>query len=318
MEKAGTKMQFLGFNTATSKQRSAESDLSFSEVRQLEGIFEKPSEIIQHQIERITEENSTVRRKVLEHLPFDAINLDFTGSMTGQPPLSEASYFQVIRWLIEQQCNKRREPWLLFLTAPFARNRTDGVTAKQLWGSVYSNTNNNEFADSLAETLNVSRHELPGEISGSAPLDDHRYNKSLGLAFGKWVLGLLTTRTDGWSVELLDTKSYRVYGDIPDMYSMSFKFKCSDIQSVDATGLTLATGSTKNPVSEPAIGLELIRSISQTEDVDKLFDENRELLREATEFSADLLATARYDPSDYKEWVQAEMERRQLVNLADR
>jgi hypothetical protein len=100
MEKAGTKMQFLGFNTATSKQRGAESDLSFSEVRQLEGIFEKPSEIIQHQIERITEENSTVRIKVLEHLPFDVINLDFTGSMTGQPPLSEASYFQVIRWLI--------------------------------------------------------------------------------------------------------------------------------------------------------------------------------------------------------------------------
>jgi hypothetical protein len=287
-------------------------------VRQLEGIFEKPSEIIQHQIERITEENSTVRIKVLEHLPFDVINLDFTGSMTGQPPLSEASYFQVIRWLIEQQCNKRREPWLLFLTAPFARNRTDRETARHLWSSVYSNAEHGEFATLLADTLNISRGDLLGEMSGLASLDDHRYNKSLGLAFSKWVLGLLTTRNDSWSVELVDTKSYRVHGDIPDMYSMSFKFKSSDIQSVDATGLTLAIGSTNSPISELAIGLELIQSINQTEDVDKLLDEDRELLREATEFSADLLATARYDPSDYKEWVQAEMERRQLVNLADR
>ncbi|MCB0143437.1 MAG: hypothetical protein KDE50_26305, partial [Caldilineaceae bacterium] len=116
MKTAGITMQFLGFNTASDKLRSAESDLSFSEVRQLEGIYEKPSEIIQHRIEKIAEENSIARQKVIEHLPFDVINLDFTGSIVGHPPLSSTSYLQAIRWLMEQQCNKNRRPWLLFLT----------------------------------------------------------------------------------------------------------------------------------------------------------------------------------------------------------
>ena len=317
MEKAGMKMQFLGFNTASENPRSAESDLSFSEVRQLEGVYEKPSEIIQHRIERITEENSTVRQKVLEHLPFDVLNLDFTGSITGQPTGSIPSYFQVIRWLIDQQCNKRREPWLLFLTTPLARDRTDSETAKQLWHRVCSNADNNEFAVSLANTLQVSKGELLEEMSGSTPLDDLRYSQSLGLALSKWILGLVATRSDIWAVELIDSKSYRVYGNVPEMYSMCFKFKSYDAHSVDATGLTISSGSSTNPLSELVAGLALIQSISRTEDVDKLLDENRDELNAAIDLSAELLSTVRYNPNDYREWALNEMEKRGLLNLTE-
>lgn len=317
MENAGIKMQFLGFNTALENPRSAESDLSFSEVRQLEGIYEKPSEIIQHRIERITEENSTVRQKVLEHLPFDVLNLDFTGSMTGQPPRSAPSYFQVVRWLIDQQCNKRRDPWLLFLTTPFARNRTDSETAKQLWYSVCSNADNDEFAVSLAHTLQVSKGELLEEMSGSTPLDDLRYSKSLGLALSKWILGLVATRSDTWTVELIDSKSYRVYGNVPEMYSMCFKFKSYDAQSVDATGLTISSVSLTNPISELVAGLALIQSIGKTEDVDKRLDEDRDELNAAIDLSAALLSTVRYNPSVYKEWALNEMEKRGLLKLTE-
>jgi len=317
MENAGVKMQFLGFNTALENPRSAESDLSFSEVRQMKGIYEKPSEIIQHRIERIVEENSTVRQKVLEHLPFDVLNLDFTGSITGHPPRSNSSYFQVVRWLIDQQCSKRREPWLLFLTTPFARNRTDSETAKQLWDRVCSNADNDEFAVSLADTLQVSKGELLEEMLGSTSLDDLRYSKSLGLALSKWILGLVTTRSDMWAVELVDSKSYRVYGNVPEMYSMCFKFNSYEVQSIDKTDLTIPSASSANSLSELAAGLALIQSIGRNEDVDKLLDENRDKLNEAIDLSAELLSTVRYNPSVYREWALNEMGKRGLLDLTE-
>jgi hypothetical protein len=315
MKKAGTKMQFLGFNTALDEPRSAESDLSFSEVRQLEGIYEKPSEIIQNRIEKITEENSTARQKVLEHLPFDVINLDFTGSMLAQPPLSHSSYFEVVKWLIDQQCNKNRKPWLLFLTVPLARDRANNETAKRLWNSVYSNAENTNFAGLLSNLLQISRGEILAEINGFAPLDAQRYIKGLGLALSKWLLGLLTNRSDEWTVELVDAKSYRVYGDVPEMYSMSFKFIPSDIKSIDATGLTTPSGSITNTISELDAGLGLIRSISQTEDVDKLLNANQNELNEAIALSADLLSKVRYDSSDYREWALNTMRERGLLEI---
>ena len=317
MKNEGIKMQFLGFNTALDKSRSVEADLSFSEVRQLEGIYEKPSEIIQHRIERIIKKDSTARQKVMEHLPFDVINLDFTGSMVGQPPLSNASYLQVVRWLIDQQCNKNRKPWLLFLTVPLARDgRTNTDTAKQLWSRVYDNAESKKFADNLSNLLQIVRGEILGEMNGYVQLDDQRYSKGLGLALSKWILGLLITRSDQWTVKLVDAKSYRVYGDVPEMYSMSFKFIPHDIKSVDATGLTIPLGSSTDLVSELEAGLELIQSISQTEDVDKLLDENRELLEEAITHSAKLLATARYNSDDYRDWVLDTMKNRNLFNIS--
>lgn len=318
MKNAGIKMQFLGFNTALDNLRSAESDLSFSEVRQLEGIYEKPSEIIQHRIENITDQNSTARQKVMEHLPFDIINLDFTGSMVGQPPLSDQSYLQLVRWLLEQQWNKNRNPWLLFLTVPLARDdRTNNETARQLFSTVYSNAENREFADKLTNLLQISRGEILTEMKGGVSLDNQRYSQGLGLALSKWILGLLTTRSDQWAVELVDSKSYRVYGNVPEMYSMSFKFIPYDTISVDATGLTIPFDSATNPISELDTGLGLIHSISQTEDVDKLLDENRQLLDEAINYSADFLAMVRYDPNDYREWALDEMKKRNLLKSTE-
>lgn len=317
MKKAGIRMQFLGFNTALDKLRSAESDLSFSEVRQLAGIYEKPSEIIQHRIEKIAEENSTARQKVMEHLPFDVINLDFTGSIVGEPPLSSASYLQAVRWLIDQQCNKNRKAWLLFLTAPLARgSRTNRDTSRQLWSRVQDNARERRFADNLSDLLQISKGDIVGEIGGLATLDEQRYGIGLGLALSKWILGLLTTRSDQWMLELLDAKSYRVHGSVPDMYSMSFKFTPHDINSIDATGLTISASSSTNPISELDVGLKLIQSISQTEDVDKLLDRDRKLLEEAISFSAELLATVRYNSDDYREWALKSMDTRNLFNIA--
>lgn len=318
MKNAGIKMQFLGFNTALDRPRTAESDLSFSEVRQLDGIHEKPSEIIQHRIEKITEENSIARQKVMEHLPFDVVNLDFTGSMVAQPPLSSASYLQLVRWLIDQQCNRNRKPWLLFLTVPLARGeRTDEATARQLWSSVYSNAEDARFARELSDLLQISRGEILGEMRGFNQLDVQRYSKGLSLALSKWMLGLLITRSDQWTVKLLDAKSYRVYEDVPDMYSMSFKFTSYDINSIDATGLTLPFSSSFNPISELDAGLELIRAISQTEDVDKLLDTNRNELNEAIDYSAELLSKVRYNSSDYKEWALNTMKKRGLLEIGE-
>ncbi|MCB0211274.1 MAG: hypothetical protein KDJ52_18180 [Anaerolineae bacterium] len=318
MKNAGIKMQFLGFNTALDKLRSAESDLSFSEVRQLEGIYEKPSEIIQHRIENITDQNSTARQKVIEHLPFDVINLDFTGSMVGQAPLSDKSYFEVVKWLLEQQCNRNRNPWLFFLTVPLARDaRTNIDTAKNLFSTVYSNAANKEFADELSSLLQISRGAILGEMNGQVSLDNHQYSKGLGLALSKWVLGLITTRTDQWALELIDPKSYRVYDDVPDMYSMCFKFIPYEIRSVDETQLTIPVASSANPISELDAGLELLRSISQTEDVDKLLDEDRDLLDQAIKYSAEFLAMARYDPNDYREWALIEMKKRNLLKSTE-
>jgi hypothetical protein len=317
MKNAGIRMQFLGFNTASDKLRSAESDLSFSEVRQLEGIHEKPSEIIQHRIEKIAEANSIARQKVVEHLPFDVINLDFTGSIVGHPPLSNASYLQAIRWLIDEQCNKNRKPWLLFLTVPLARDgRTNDVTASQLWSSVYQNAQKKDFAESLFGCLQIKKGEILGEMRGFSQLDDQRYSKGLALALNKWVLGLLISRSDKWTVKLVDTKSYRVHGNIPEMYSMSLKFIPHEIKSMDATGLTITLDSSADPLSELEVALELIQSIHQTEDVDKLLDGDRALLDEAITYTAELLATVRYNADEYKEWALKSMEERNLFNIS--
>lgn len=317
MKNAGIRMQFLGFNTASDKLRSAESDLSFSEVRQMEGIYEKPSEIIQHRIEKIGEEGSIARQKVIEHLPFDVINLDFTGTIVGQPPLSSASYLQAIRWLIDQQCNRNRKPWLLFLTAPLARDgRTNDETARQLWSSIYQNAQKQGFADNLYNSLQITKGEILGEMKGFSQLDDQRFSKGLGLALNKWILGLLISRSDNWTLKLVDSKSYRVFGNIPEMYSMSLKFIPYDIQSMDATGLTIALDSSVEPLPELEIALELIESICQTEDVDNLLDRNRMLLDEAITYSAELLATVRYNSDDYRAWALKSMEERNLFNFS--
>lgn len=312
MKNEGITMQFLGFNTAQDKLRSAESDLSFSEVRQLEGIYEKPSEIIQDRIERIAEENSIARQRVMVHLPFDVINLDFTESI-----LSGTSYLQAVRWLIEQQCNRNRRPWLLFLTAPLARvTGTNRNTSKQLWSRVQENAHERRFADDLSHLLQISEGDLLGEIGGFETLDRRRYSIGLGLALSKWILGLLTTRSDQWRLELLDTKSYRVYGSVPDMYSMSFKFLPHAINSIDTTGLTISASSSTNPISELEVGLRLIKSISQTEDVDQLLDKDRDLLGEAITLSAQLLATVRYNSNDYRNLALRSMEERNLLNIS--
>jgi hypothetical protein len=165
--------------------------------------------------------------------------------------------------------------------------------------------------------LQVSKEELLEEMLGSTSLDDLRYSKSLGLALSKWILGLVAKRPDRWDVELIDSKSYRVYGNVPEMYSMCFKFKSYDAQSIDTTGLTISSDSLTNPVSELVAGLALIQSISKTEDVDKRLDENRDELDAAIDLSAELLSKVRYNPNDYREWALNEMKKRGLLNLTE-
>ncbi|MCB0214748.1 MAG: hypothetical protein KDJ52_35745, partial [Anaerolineae bacterium] len=62
--------------------------------------------------------------------------------------------------------------------------------------------------------------------------------------------------------------------------------------------------------------LELIQSISQTEDVDKLLDKDKKLLDQAITFSAELLATVRYNSDDYREWALKSMNERNLFNIS--
>lgn len=309
----GPRLSFLGFNAMGSAARRSESNLSLNEIRSSPAIYPAGTTVLDRRIEEIGQTGSVGYRQFSERAPFDAINLDLTASVVQQQPLTAWSVVQAIHNMIHEQTNRRREPWLLFITTPIGHPpRVDANTLRQLHGPMLKNSRHDPFREALHGAFGVERDILDGGFDALVQLDHDPFAKLVGLALSKWLIGLALNRADRWSLTLQSLYVYRVYKDEPDMYSFVFRFEPTTSHGKDVTGLTVPIGGGGAEPGEIDLAVDLLNAMGNLRDIDEVLGRDPALMEQAIRLTETLLEGARYDTSGYRAWVTGTMRSRGL------
>jgi hypothetical protein len=298
--RAKVTLKYLGFDSSAG-DGEYETLLSRHEIFEL-GFIDPFSVLARDRIERLTLENSTATATFRRIGPFDAINLDLCDSILRT--VGNGSYFDALGRLCDLQLTCGRvTPWLVFLTTRAIRAQLDDGAREQLIQCIIGNIEAHpNFAEELSSRLSLSKRDLDRELSNEDLLDHPALVKALGLGLGKWLLKLTLSAHPRVSVRLVQSYSYRVETNEPDMLSLTFRFEPIIESRRDATGL--APTRRENPVSpESLLAVELIRGVAEIVDVDTLLASDRELAAKTLEKAADILVTARYDRGAYLTWL---------------
>ena len=127
----------------------------------------------------------------------------------------------------------------MFVATRAGKDHFDAGLKSKLFDCLLGNLNESaDFAGNLQRRLQIDGSAIQGEMSNSAPLTHALLVQVFGLSLGKWLICLMMSGTPRAKVRLLNSYSYRVYGDEPDMLSLAFLFEPIVVPVVDKSGLT--------------------------------------------------------------------------------
>jgi hypothetical protein len=294
-------LRFLGFNSAASSGNSLQVELNISldEVKKLP--FVDPlSEVLPDDIRRIANENSIAFRRAQTLGPFDVINLDLCDGFGGDEPgiIDDTHYNAVARLLSLQVRNKN--PWLLLLTTRIGQAQIHATVIEKLMNKCIQNLRDcEEFRIVLQNELSILDTPAFQEMTGN-PV-------GLLIAFligiSKWLLGLAVANNPQASMELKSVIGYKVAVSSPceDIMSLAFRF---DPQS---PAISDPLGFVNQPVAileECPLSAKIVGRVAKRVNADDLLKASETLQREMTAAMANLLEVARYNRSEYFEWLK--------------
>jgi hypothetical protein len=302
-ERDGIRVKYLGFDsTAKFSQGEFEFRLAEHEVAQF-GFINEHSRILKARIEHVANEASLAYKYTKQYGDFDVINIDLCDSLAGPASLGCGPYFEAIVKLCQLQVAGRTRPWVMFVATRAGRDHFDAGLKLRLFNYLLGNVSDSvDFARSLQQRLQIDGIAIRGEMSNTAPFTHVRLVQVFGLSLGKWLIRLMMSGTPRAKVRLLDSYSYRVYGDEPDMLSLAFLFEPIIIPVVDRSGLTSSCVSEVQIPTEAAQAIELLLAVVGIEDVDKKLLDDGKLHAKMIDKCGTLLEEAHYDKQSYQAW----------------
>lgn len=307
LEKKNVKLKCLGFNDDISNTREGEVEIHIS-ANEVSNMIQEGSVIKIDNFDELNNKKSVAFRYVIENGPFDVINLDFCQSVL-RP--RDNSYLRSLLHLCEFQINKRREPWLLFVTtrSDYQSVREDDLPA--FWENINHNMVVNDNFKFGVEQI------ILGQQSNSTPLElNHdrvkkmpakQFTQLFGIGVGKWLIRLMATAGSKWEVETLASYCYRIrQRPAPDMLALAFRFKPLAEILNDPSGL-IATNAQQR-FDESRLGIKLLAEMTNLCDLDMELYNNKDLFQTMMKETSELLTAARYDTGNYDKWAMKNFE----------
>lgn len=300
------KLKYLGFNSIDKKFSSSnELQLSESELHKT-GVIASGSKVITEPLESLSRENSSAFAEAKLYRGFHMINFDLCQSITRKGlDYTGDTYISALKNLLEQQMNYMREPWVLFITTNVCKESVIDDAMIQLLTAIKANSDSYAaFSELLEEQLFIDTTLVDSSIKNLSLLSDQEFFDVFSLGFSKWLLKICLSISPAWSVEMTTSCKYETghEGGESNMLSLAFRFKYIHQKAVDDYKLT-ESASTVPARTELDFALAMVTEVGEIFNLDLKLAGSPELNASMIEHSADLLADARYEKKEYKEWV---------------
>jgi hypothetical protein len=299
-------LRFLGFNSSARPASDAQTELNISldEVRRLPRVDPR-SDVIGDNFALVAKENSIAARKARELGPYDVINLDLCDGFGAQAPgAQDHSYYDAITSLFALQ-SRSKSPWLLLLTTRVDKKNIDEELLEALLRKYISNLNDCEqFKNASKESFTIHTEE---ELRTAIDTPDGMLSVFLtGLC--KWFLGLSLAQQPPTILELKSVIGYRVeHGEgHEDLFSLALRFTPSFAPVEDPLGIARQPG---NVPDEGTLATKALKRIAKRINADQKLLDDDAINAEMIKATCSLLQIARYDTSEYVQWVDETLAR---------
>lgn len=301
-QKKGVQLKYLGFNT----ENSHELRLSESELHKT-GSIAAGSKVVTEPLESLARTDSSAFVEAKLHNGFHMINFDLCKSIVKNFGDGD-TYLNALVNLLELQINYMREPWVLFITTYACRQSVIDEIMTPLLRAVKDNNNDNpSFSSRLKEELFINAEDVESAIEDLSLLSDQEFFDLFALGFSKWLLKICLSISKTWSIVMTSSCKYKT-GDCgdgePNMLSLAFRFEYVHQSAIDQYDLSNPRGA-NGGTAELDFALQMVTMVSEIFNLDLRLVKDKELENALITHSADLLAEARYDKSEYFEWVKA-------------
>ena len=301
-------LRYLGFNSV-GKDTSAQTELSLSqsEVRALSNI-DQLSDVLEDRLESVSNLKSPAFVRTRASGPFHAINIDLCDSIAFRDVNGKrGSPLQALGKLLELQLSST-SPWLLFITTKAEPGLIGEFAREGFTKAINANIAASEaFRDALAALIEGNIEQLDQDIAGAWSGQDDRFLRIFCTGLGKWLISLMNKAQPARSLKLISSCYYQSGPAGPDMLSLAFR---CDTQAQTLTDVfnILPTMEEHTDLNEIEAALVLTSGVSEMVNLDQRMAEDSALSERLIAQSGRLLATARYQESDYDDWARNKLQ----------
>lgn len=307
--KLGYSVKYLGFNDPSDESNNEQTELNISrnELANLAGIH-PDSLVVPDRFEAIasTEKVAVAFQHLKSFGSFDVVNLDLCNSVAAHIPLErQETYFSAMTALIEHQSLNRTDPWLLFVTTRVDANTIHPKALRGLLNCVKANVQQHPaFRDGLKSELGLEAATINSAVNGDIKLKPKELYNAFTLAFGKWMLGFLSSNPPFWTIDMLGSWAYHVSNSnsaTPDMVSLAFK--CMPVVKPKMDHFKLGQNHheavDQASASEREAAIKLIPMVKAVRNIDTRLAKDIGELKTTIADAARFMELARYDRDAY-------------------
>jgi hypothetical protein len=289
--------RFLGFNTEAQPGNDAHIELmtALAEVRQLPNV-DPLSDVMPDDIRKIAVEESLAWNNLLDHGPFDVVNLDLCDGIAADPVLHRPSLYEALGRLVSLQVRSPR-PWLLFVTTQIGHGSFDSEAEGALLEVFRSNI------ESCSGFVAACDRLLDGDPSETDPNQQspQDFLRVMIVALCKWFVKLAQVQGAN-KVELGSTLGYRLQKTpgCEDLVSFALRFRP-------------VIGAPTNPFQPTATGIDecataeaIVKRAMKLGNVDEILADNPAIREEMVDETEGLLERTRYDIVPFRPWVDTD------------
>lgn len=298
-ERIGCSLKFLGFDSS----RSFDLRVSEHEIASLPMIHGE-SFVRSEELSAIGIADSHAGRALEAFGGIDLVNLDLCNSIAADELGCAESSFNSIAKIIDHQNRSRSEPWLLYLTTRANLACSNADVLEQFANAVLRNAKNAVFKKELSSRMQLPIESVHRLKSEQTRIPQTEFVKLFYVGLSKWLLQLAHSGSPKWQLAVGSVGSYRVYGQIPDMLSLTYQFDPIRQAVSDKTDILpkAKARQTESVPTEPTMALELLKAYATLQDIDKILRTDGKLYKKLLSESELLLKSARFDTEEYHVW----------------
>lgn len=303
-ERNGFSIRYLGFNTAYSNNSDSEIEINHHDLMAMPSVHSE-SHIERDRLELVSNSASVAFQRFDRAGPFDVINIDLCNSIAVHSSKSEdITYYDMIKSMMDYQFKFRTDSWLLFLSSSVSSEEINTDAIEAFINIV--NDNIARSADFKAVLLNLLNEENPDLRNIFSEAGSEKLVSLFGVSFCKWLLSICVTSVPKWSLHLEDVCNYNIQKGKSKMISLVIRFDREFLNSPDRYGLAKYSNKVDTAVNEVNLGINIVGKMHKNIDLDSYLTQEKQILENMKNASANLLEQARYSRGEYLEWCKNE------------
>ncbi|WP_418136363.1 PP_RS20740 family protein [Agrobacterium sp. El2ro-1b] len=302
------KLRYTGFcyGSESEERRLRQNVSEFALTHQ--GAVVSSSRVVRSRLQQVSVTNSEAFIEMEKGGPYDVVNIDACEPLANDDVDTSGRLVDTIRDITKFQLNKRRTPWLLFLTTPIQVESISAASLQALHTQIVENAAKDEAFASAMFTRFEAGETLEVFLDRLSSVDGENLISVFSLGVAKWLIHLAeqakfrVIKLKGFSYSMFKKEPFD-----PNMVSLAFLFEPTPLVITDGSGLTqnpTAPPQTTKPVSDHVRAINKAFSI---ENLDETMKSDPELYESMKAESKQLLASVGYpvDHPDqgYDQWI---------------